>query len=50
MVVHYIKKPDWFIETMLAFLGNADERDGRHRHMGITTGLGALESRKERVV
>ncbi|CAD6567355.1 MAG: hypothetical protein TREMPRED_003558 [Tremellales sp. Tagirdzhanova-0007] len=50
VVVHYIKKPDWFIETMLAFLGNADERDGRHRHMGITTGLGALESRKERVV
>ena len=34
VVVHYIKKPDWFMETMLAFLGNADERDGRHQQWG----------------
>ncbi|KAK8846645.1 hypothetical protein IAR55_005732 [Kwoniella newhampshirensis] len=47
VVVHYIKKPDWFVETMVAMLGTADEQSVWHR--GVGTGLGALERRKGRV-
>ncbi|WVQ83825.1 hypothetical protein IAT38_005969 [Cryptococcus sp. DSM 104549] len=48
VVVHYIKKAEWFVETMVAMLGGADEQGGWHR--GVGTGLGALERRKGRVV
>ena len=47
VVVHYIKKNDWFVETMVAMLGTADEQGVWHR--GVGTGLGALERRKGRV-
>jgi len=40
VVVHYIKKPDWFAETMIAFLGTADEQ-GTGRHAG-GSGFGAM--------
>ncbi|WWD21953.1 hypothetical protein CI109_106441 [Kwoniella shandongensis] len=48
VVVHYIKKQDWFIETMIALLGTADEQSVWHRGVGM--GLGALERRKGRIV
>lgn len=48
VVVHYIKKPEWFIETMVAMLGTADEQAVWHR--GVGNGLGLLERRKGRVV
>ncbi|WVQ76649.1 hypothetical protein IAR50_006323 [Cryptococcus sp. DSM 104548] len=47
VVVHYIKKADWFVETMVALLGTADEQDVWHRGVGM--GLSALERRKGRV-
>ncbi|ODO02990.1 hypothetical protein I350_05834 [Cryptococcus amylolentus CBS 6273] len=47
VVVHYIKKADWFVETMVALLGTADEQDVWHRGVGV--GLSALERRKGRV-
>lgn len=31
VVVHYIKKADWFVETMIAFLGTAEEQAVWHR-------------------
>ncbi|KAK6904137.1 hypothetical protein I203_107652 [Kwoniella mangroviensis CBS 8507] len=53
VVVHYIKKNEWFIETMVALLGvggSSMEYDGDVWHKGVGTGLGALERRKGRVV
>ncbi|ADV24329.1 conserved hypothetical protein [Cryptococcus gattii WM276] len=47
VVVHFIKKSEWFVETMIAMLGTAEEQSVWHR--GIGTGLGALERRKGRV-
>ena len=47
VVVHYIKKPEWFVETMIAMLGTADEQGVWHR--GVGNGLGLLERRKGRV-
>lgn len=29
VVIHYIKKPEWFVETWLALLGGVEEDDGR---------------------
>lgn len=29
VVIHYIKKAEWFVETWLALLGGVDEEDGR---------------------
>jgi hypothetical protein len=29
VVIHYIKKPEWFVETWLALLGGVEEEDGR---------------------
>ncbi|EIW68641.1 hypothetical protein TREMEDRAFT_39553 [Tremella mesenterica DSM 1558] len=48
VVVHYIKKDEWFVETMVALLGTADEQGVWHRGVGV--GLGALERSKGRVV
>lgn len=48
VVVHYIKKTEWFVETMIAMLGSADEQAVWHR--GVGNGLGLLERRKGRVV
>ncbi|WRT65142.1 uncharacterized protein IL334_002084 [Kwoniella shivajii] len=48
VVVHYLKRNDWFIETMVALLGSSEDQDTWHR--GVGTGLGALERRKGRVV
>ncbi|WVQ97693.1 hypothetical protein IAU59_004807 [Kwoniella sp. CBS 9459] len=47
VVVHYIKKPEWFVETSIALLGGADDQAVWHRGVGM--GLGALERRKGRV-
>ena len=48
VVVHYIKKSEWFVETMVALLGTADEQAVWHR--GVGSGLGLLETKKGRVV
>ena len=37
VVVHYIKKPDWFVETMIAFLGTADEQG--HQELGTMAAM-----------
>jgi hypothetical protein len=29
VVIHYIKKAEWFVETWLALLGGVEEEDGR---------------------
>nr|XP_018265892.1 uncharacterized protein I303_02268 [Kwoniella dejecticola CBS 10117]OBR88050.1 hypothetical protein I303_02268 [Kwoniella dejecticola CBS 10117] len=50
VVVHYIKKNEWFQETMVALLGGASNLDDQVWHKGVSTGLGALERRKGRVV
>ncbi|OXG27857.1 hypothetical protein C367_02537 [Cryptococcus neoformans Ze90-1] len=47
VVVHYIKKAEWFVETMIAMLGTAEEQ--RVWHRGVGSGLGALEKRKGRI-
>lgn len=47
VVVHYIKKPDWFVETMIALLGTSDEQGIPHRGVGMW--YGAAETRKGRV-
>ncbi|ORY25363.1 hypothetical protein BCR39DRAFT_544488 [Naematelia encephala] len=47
VVVHYIKKPEWFVETMVALLGSADEQGGWH--YGIGNGLGMFERTEGRV-
>lgn len=46
VVVHYLKRQDWFIETMIALLGSADEQGVEH--VGVGTGLGMLERREGR--
>ena len=48
MVVHYIKQPDWFVETMIALLGTADEQGVGPRSVG--TGMGPPETMKGDVV
>ncbi|WWC67539.1 uncharacterized protein I206_101448 [Kwoniella pini CBS 10737] len=50
VVVHYIKKNEWFQETMIALLGGASNLDDQVWHKGVSTGLGALEKRKGRVI
>ncbi|WVW78866.1 hypothetical protein I302_100829 [Kwoniella bestiolae CBS 10118] len=51
VVVHFIKKNEWFVETMIALLGGgSDEDDADVWHRGVSAGLGALERRKGRVV
>ncbi|KAL7423346.1 hypothetical protein Q5752_002649 [Cryptotrichosporon argae] len=49
VVVHYIKRQEWWIETMVALLGTADEQ-GDAPEGGVGTGLGMLERREGRVV
>ncbi|WVR04298.1 hypothetical protein IAU60_001298 [Kwoniella sp. DSM 27419] len=48
VVVHYIKKPEWFVEAAIALLGGPDDQAVWHRGAGM--GLGAMEMRKGRVV
>ncbi|WWC87286.1 uncharacterized protein L201_002174 [Kwoniella dendrophila CBS 6074] len=51
VVVHYIKKNEWFIETMIALLGGKSNEDDQNVwHRGVGTGLGLLERRKGRIV
>jgi len=47
VVVHYIKKPDWFVETMIAFLGTAEEQGPSRR--GLGTGVGSMGAKRGRV-
>jgi hypothetical protein len=44
VVIHYIKKPEWFVETWLALLGGVEEEDGRllpSQEEGVQVGKGA---------
>lgn len=38
VVIHYIKKAEWFVETWLALLGGVDEEDGRILPSGSSSG------------
>lgn len=39
VVIHYIKKPEWFVETWLALLGGVEEEDGRLLSTGEDEGV-----------
>ena len=41
VVVHYIKRPEWFVETMVALLGTADEQS--RWYAGAGAGSGVME-------
>jgi hypothetical protein len=49
VVVHYIKKQEWFVETMVALLGGADEQGTERQRGQVGVGLGMLEWKEGRL-
>jgi len=43
VVVHYIKKQEWFVETMIALLGSGEEQGLEKERGEVGVGLGMLE-------
>ncbi|WVN88896.1 uncharacterized protein L203_104111 [Cryptococcus depauperatus CBS 7841] len=47
VIIHYVKKAEWFVETIVAMLGGPEDQDEWHKGVGM--GLSMLEKSRERL-